>query len=319
MPCADLYAIYEPMNLISYVNMPPEWKGVNRKTPLLFIGSCFSENIGYALKRAAFPVVVNPFGITYNPMSVMDQLQIIKRDRTYVQSDLQSVGELWTSPDHHGRFSSIHANECLDNINNELQAARQLTDPVVFLTFGTGWLWEEKDPHNRVVNNCHKRPTTDFNRRLPSLDALLEQWQNVKAMWPNTTFVVSISPVRYDDAVANSRGKALLHLFCHELERLGDAMYFPSYEILHHQLRDYRFYASDHKHPSDEAIAYIRDAFFTWALSEDARSWYNAWSKLDQHRQHRPLHPETKAAKAFAASLAKQEDALRTAYPDMDF
>ncbi len=306
------------INLVSEVTLPSPWKGITRKTPLLFIGSCFSENIGYELQRASFPVVVNPFGITYNPLSIMDQLQTIKSDRRYSPSDLLRVGDLWCSSDHHGRFSSVEPEECLSSINRELEAARALTKPVVLLTFGTGWVWEETASPHRVVNNCHKRPADAFNRKLPSLDTLINKWQSVKALWPNTTFVVSVSPVRYDDAVANSRGKALLHLFCDALERRGDALYFPSYELLHHELRDYRFYASDHRHPSDDAIRYIRSSFLNWSLHDDAAAWYRAWKKLHQQRQHRPLHPETASAKAFFENLKKQEKTLRDAYPDMD-
>lgn len=305
------------MTLNSSVNLPPNWKGIGRTSPLLFIGSCFSENIGNALKDAKFPAVVNPFGITYNPLSAMDQLVNIAEGGTYSHSQLQRSGELWCSLDHHGRFSSTQPDACLNAINKELTSARNLNNPIVLLTFGTGWVWEKIDD-SRVVNNCHKLPSSAFTRRLPHLDELLKAWESVRSLWKNSTFIISVSPVRYDDAVANSRGKALLHMFCHELETREEARYFPSYELLHHQLRDYRFYARDRRHPSEEAIDIIRDAFLQWALNDEAATWYQAYTKLHRNRQHRPLHPDTEEARLFSQRIEEQINTLKKNYPDVD-
>lgn len=278
------------------VRLPEAWDCIDTNTHLLFIGSCFSENIGNDLKGLKFNATVNPFGITYNPVSAMQQLIALADNKEYKSTDLFIHQELWHSFDHHGCFSHPKQESVLEKINASLRSARKLKNPIILLTFGTGWMWT----HNGVtVNNCHKRPAKDFGRELPDIQRLMNLWLEMRKRYPTNKFIVSVSPVRYDDAVANARGKALLHLFCHELEKSGEAQYFPSYEILHHELRDYRYYASDMKHPSDEAIDYIRNAFYRTACTPNAQEWIVDLRKLHQRLRHRHLHPETQAALNF--------------------
>lgn len=304
--------------MISKVKRAEPWSGIERQTPILFIGSCFSENIGFDFQKKKWATQVNPFGITYNPLSAMKQLIWLAEDRTYSESDLIQSGELWCSFDHHGKYASVEPSKVLEQIHADLHAAKTMMqrNPVLFLTFGTGWVWVKKDS-GEIVNNCHKLPGHQFARELPSLEALMQTWSSMRVLWPDTRFVVSISPVRYDDAVANARGKALLHLFCHELEKRGDILYFPAYEIMHHELRDYRFYTTDRKHPTDEAVDYIRQIFHEWALSADARQWYRDYAQYLRNKTHRPLHPGTKEAKTFQEKVEKQYRSLQQSYPDM--
>lgn len=278
------------------VNLPDNWEIITPNTDMLFVGSCFSENIGRDLAKLKFNVVLNPFGITYNPVSVFDQLIALATSREYGAGDVFHHQGLWHSFDHHGRFSHPEADFVLASIHEEMARARSLENPVIFLTFGTGWMWRE---NGRTVNNCHKLPSSRFTRALPDLEELWEKWLEVRALYPYTTFVVSVSPVRYDNAVENSRGKALLHLLCMRMEQQKHALYFPSFELLDHQLRDYRYYASDMKHPSEQAVQFIRDAFYQTACTPEALEWIAQVRKLLTRLQHRPLHSETPQAQDF--------------------
>lgn len=298
------------------VQLPENWGLIRPQTNMLFIGSCFSENIGGDLAALKFNVALNPFGITYNPLSVFDQLIALADGREYGPEDLFQHQDLWHSFDHHGRFSHPEANEVLARIQQEMAQARLLNNPVVFLTFGTGWMWRE---NGQTVNNCHKLPASRFTRELPNLDEVWEKWLEVIKLYPQTTFVVSVSPVRYDNAVENSRGKALLHLLCMRMEQENHALYFPSFEILDHQLRDYRYYATDMKHPSEQAVQYIRDAFYQTACTQEALEYIAQVRKLLQRLQHRPLHSETLQAQDFHRKTEALLAEWRSRYPHIDW
>ena len=306
------------MDLHSEIQLSPMVGAVDKDTPLLFIGSCFSENIGLDLLSKKCNVTVNPFGITYNPISTFDQLIRMAEKHLYTADELQKNRDLWFSFDHHGHFSHVDRDICLRTINDKIEAAAALQNPVIVLTLGTGWMWRLKS-ENRVVNNCHKLPGDQFLRELPSLMDLQNAWKKVRALYPNNRFIVSVSPVRYDDAVSNSRGKALLHLFCHWLEMQNEIDYFPAYEILHDQLRDYRFYADDLKHPSPKAIEIIRNAFYTWALSDAALAFYKEVEQLQRKLNHRPLHPQTTEAHTFFLNVENALNAMMEKYPQMDW
>jgi hypothetical protein len=298
------------------VHLPEYWGLIRPQTNMLFIGSCFSENIGGDLAKLKFKVALNPFGITYNPLSVFDQLIALAAGREYGSEDLFHHQGLWHSFDHHGRFSHPEADLVLASIQQEMAQAKLLDNPVVFLTFGTGWMWCER---GQTVNNCHKLPASRFTRVLPSLDEVWVKWLEVKKLYPQTTFVVSVSPVRYDNAVENSRGKALLHLLCMRMEQENHALYFPSFEILDHQLRDYRYYATDMKHPSEQAVQYIRDAFYQTACTSEALEYIAQVRKLLQRLQHRPLHSETPQAQDFHRKTEALLAEWKSRYPHIDW
>ncbi|MCC5915738.1 MAG: GSCFA domain-containing protein [Cryomorphaceae bacterium] len=291
---------------------------LNPNEPLLFVGSCFSENIGFDLRDKKFPVVVNPFGITYNPLSALQQLLVIQSTLRYGTDDLEKNDDLFFSFDHHGQFSNTQADFCLRNINRSLENSRKLKNPTVVLTFGTGWHWLHKK-QNRVVNNCHKLPQQHFTRTLAELEELQAMWKAVRNAYPHTRFIVSVSPIRYDNPVDNQRGKSVLHLFCHWLETGGEALYFPAYEILHDELRDYRFYAEDLKHPSPVAIELIRKTFIKWIFSEAAQAQHRDLTELWKKLQHRPLHPDTQSAKAFLQKTTESLMELQLRYPDLNW
>jgi hypothetical protein len=297
------------------VHLPENWGLIRPQTSMLFIGSCFSENIGGDLAALKFSVALNPFGITYNPLSVFDQLIALVAGREYGPEDLFHHQGLWHSFDHHGRFSHPEADEVLARIQQEMAQARSLDNPVVFLTFGTGWMWRE---NGQTVNNCHKLPALRFTHELTDLEEVWEKWLEVKKLYPQTTFVVSVSPVRYGNAVENARGKALLHLLCMRMEKEKHALYFPSFEILDHQLRDYRYYATDMKHPSEQAVQFIRDAFYKTACTPEALEYIAQVRKLLQRLQHRPLHFETQQAKDFQRKTDDILEQLRLRYPEID-
>jgi hypothetical protein len=306
------------MDLYSEIQLPSPIGIIERDTPLLFMGSCFSENIGYDLQLKKCNITINPFGITYNPVSIFSQLKRLAEKRFYTAVELRKHRDLWFSFDHHGHFSHVDRDTCLAGINEKLEQAVELQNPVIVLTLGTGWLWRLKE-ENSVVNNCHKLPGNKFMRELPALQELQAAWKEVRSLYPRNRFIVSISPVRYGDAVSNNRGKALLHLFCHWLEAEGEIDYFPAYEMLHDQLRDYRFYAEDLKHPSQQAIEIIRKAFYTWALSDSANTFYAEVEKLQRNLSHRPLHPETGEARKFYQNMENILSEMMEKYPQINW
>jgi GSCFA family len=299
---------------------------VNYETPLLMLGSCFTENIGARLQSLHLPVLINPFGIVYNPISMSKSINYLMTNDLFSEKDLFKEGSLWHSWQHHSRFSSPEKAEILRDINSELSIARShfIKTKTLILTLGTANVFFEKKS-NQVVSNCHKVPPQYFEKKRLSVEQVVLDLKTVfeKIFTQNADcqIVMTVSPIRHlrDGLVENNRSKAVLLLACAELNDLfPNVHYFPAYELVIDDLRDYRFYAPDMMHPTDQAIDYIWQHFTDTFFNEKTKIITEEIQKINLMKQHRPLHPNTEGYQQFVDNLQQKVDILQKKYPFLE-
>ena len=232
----------------------------------LFIGSCFTENIGAKMAELKYPVDINPFGILYNPASVAEGIKILMDGLSFTEADLFQQEGLWHSLWHHSRFSGTSIEETLEKINGRIRSSSEYLKNAdfLFITFGTAWIYRFKNS-GQIVSNCHKLPEGDFVRARLSVEEISDEYRmlcdKLNAFNPSLKIVFTVSPVRHwrDGATENQRSKAILHLAVERIvqENSGFCSYFPAYELVMDELRDYRFYSPDMIHISDIAVDFI--------------------------------------------------------------
>ncbi|MEL6636485.1 MAG: GSCFA domain-containing protein [Bacteroidota bacterium] len=300
---------------------------VDHQTRILALGSCFSTEIGQYLHRGKFQVLPSPFGIVYHPNVLARQLHRILTGTPYTNADLFFHDERWHSFDHHGHFSHPDPQIGLHRINQHLAEAHQhLADHnVLLLTLGStrGFYHPTTD---QIVANCHKLPQAHFERRSASPTEIAEALRGaLELLWekhPTTQVVLTVSPVRHlrDGLVDNQRSKARLVLATEQvLTSEARVHYFPAYEMLLDDLRDYRFYARDYCHPSPEAIDYVWERFQQAYCSETTRTLLQRIQKLVTASRHRPFHPGRVAHQRFLRQQLRALTQLEREYPQLDF
>ena len=292
------------------VNIKPN-KSINHNSRIVMLGSCFAENIGKKLIDCGFNVVMNPMGILYNPISIHNALQRIIEGREFTEDELFYHNGLWASFMHHGSFSHSDKNEALRIMNERLhQAHQQLQNAThLIITFGSAEVYE----HNgQVVANCHKLPARHFTHRLLSTNEITTPYYSLFPAPYSLLPIFTISPVRYlgEGAHHGQINKATLLLATDQICCETGADYFPSYEIMMDELRDYRYYATDMIHPSEVAIDYIFERFTTTYLTEEAIRTAEEIKKIKKSLSHRPLHPDSEEYQTFKKKLSQQSDMI---------
>jgi len=268
------------MKLQTIVDIAPSaWK-IGYEDKILMVGSCFSDEIGEQLTQRALQVTCNPFGTLYNPLSIAQALTM-----TEMPELIQHEG-LWHAMSHHGSFSRPTKEETEQTIKASIQTMQQAIKEatVVIVTFGTAWVYEM---NGAIVGNCHKLPENTFTRRRLSAEEILAAWRPILERYPDKHWLFTVSPIRHikDGLHENQLSKATL---LQAVEQLGD--YFPSYEIMLDELRDYRFYADDLVHPSSLAVNYIFERFADTFCTPQTRNEMILQLKRWKQSQHRPLH-----------------------------
>lgn len=289
---------------------------------LLMLGSCFTENIGGMLHSYGFELDCNPFGIVYNPISIFKSIQRIVSEDYYSSKDLLYYNDLYLSLDHHGSFSGLDKAQVLEKINNRLSIAHQQLkeSKYILITLGTSFVYRHIE-RDSIVANCHKIPGSEFDKRILSTDDILLAYKEIHPLLENKIVIFTVSPVRHwrEGAVENSRSKSILLESIHQLKEMyGNITYFPAYEIMMDELRDYRFYAEDMLHPNNVAIQYIWERFIDSYMSSSTLNCMDRIDKLKMLYQHKIKHPGTQSAFAYQT---KVEDALsnfKRDYPDID-
>ena len=299
------------------VNIKPN-KSINHNSRIVMLGSCFAENIGKKLIDCGFNVVMNPMGILYNPISIHNALQRIIEGREFTEDELFYHNGLWASFMHHGSFSHSDKSEALRIMNERLhQAHQQLQNAThLIITFGSAEVYE----HNgQVVANCHKLPARHFTHRLLSTNEITTPYYSLFPTPYSLLPIFTISPVRYlgEGAHHGQINKATLLLATDQICRETGADYFPSYEIMMDELRDYRYYATDMIHPSDMAIDYIFERFTTTYLTEEAIRTAEEIKKIKKSLSHRPLHPDSEEYQKFKKKLSQQINMITEKYPNI--
>ena len=287
-------------------------------TRILMAGSCFVENIGERMKGLQFDVDVNPCGIVYNPLSVADTLDLLLEGRALAEADLWHRGGLWGSFRHHGSFSAPTAEECLRKINGRLEesACRLAGTDVLVVTWGTAWVYMRKGD-GRLVSNCHKFPAADFDRRRLEVEEIVERYaalfRRLRALRPGLRVLFTVSPIRHwkDGAHGNQLSKAILLLAADRLVQAYDFVsYFPSYEIVMDELRDYRFYAPDMLHISEQGVDYIWERFRDLYFTPEARAVMREVEKCNKILAHRPAYPDSEETVRLRREAAEKRERL---------
>ena len=288
------------MQFRTIVEIPPFGKTTGYRSKNMFLGSCFTENIGESMQRLCFDTDINPFGILYNPVSIARALQRLLSGEPFTREELFRHNGLWHSYMHHGRFSHADPVTALQGINDRFnQSATNLrTADFLFITLGTAWIYELKST-GKAVANCHKVPANEFRRfRLTVQEAVEHLKDALEALFevnPGIHVVLTVSPIRHlkDGAHGNQVSKSVLLLAADALARGFGAdrySYFPSYEIVMDELRDYRFYAEDMTHISDVAIRYIWSRFAESLIDSESREMAKSIESVIRAVEHRPFN-----------------------------
>ena len=271
------------MKLQTVVDIAPsKWK-IGYEDKILMVGSCFSDEIGELMKQRYLKVTCNPFGTLYNPLSIA---QAINSQLSTLNSQLVYHDGFWHSMAHHGSFSRADKSEAESAVRASIETMQQALQEatLVIVTFGTAWVYE-KD--GEVVGNCHKLPESCFSRRRLTVEEIVEAWKPILERYPDKHWLFTVSPIRHikDGLHENQLSKATL---LQAVEQLGD--YFPSYEIMSDELRDYRFYADDLVHPSSLAVSYIWERFVDTFCTPQTKNELMLQHKRWKHEHHIPLH-----------------------------
>jgi hypothetical protein len=291
----------------------------------LFMGSCFTENVGNKMAEIKYPVNINPFGILYNPISVANGLRFLIQRKKFTEQGLIQHNGLWHSFFHHSRFSSPDINEALTNINNRIGSSAEFLENTdfLFITFGTAWVYEYKHT-GQTVSNCHKIPEKEFRRfRLTPGEIVEEYRQLLSEIWkfnPKIKVVFTVSPIRHwkDGAIENQRSKATLLLAIDQLVRgfgQENCNYFPAYEIVMDELRDYRFYEEDMIHLSTSAINHIWEKFQLALIDEKSREISEKVKSIVSAVNHKPFNKFTKEHLQFLEQSLQKANKLEEKFP----
>ncbi len=305
------------------IDIKPYSFRLDYQSNILTLGSCFSENMGLKMKNVFFKTEINPFGVLYNPISILNSIQLLLQNKKFTASDIFEYKSLWHSFAHSSSFSDVSSELCLSKMNERIASASEFIKnaDVLLITFGTAWVFTDKES-GRVVSNCHKLPAAKFNRRRLTVDEITEAYSDLltklKALYPNLNVVFSVSPIRHwkDGAHENTISKSTLLLAVDALQnQFGNVHYFPAYELLMDELRDYRFYASDMLHPSDVAVEYIWSKFSESVFSEETLQLMKKLEQLAADRAHRPLHPLSPEYALFKENTGKRKNEIIQKYP----
>ena len=290
------------------------------------IGSCFTENIGAKLKQHKFSVLENPNGILFNPISISKSLISYIENKQYTKEDLFYENESWNSWQHHSRFSHPDPDECLQMINQSQTAANDFlkTTDWVLITLGSAFVYELANA--AVVANCHKVPTDKFNKKLLSVEEVANLLDNtiqqLISFNPKLKIIFTISPVRHlrEGFVENNRSKAILINAVHQLVNESEKLfYFPAYELVIDDLRDYRFYAEDMVHPNYAATNYVWDKFVNTCIDEPSQQLMKEINVINAAKSHKPFNPTSAQHKKFLQTNLEKVNRLRQAYSYIDF
>ncbi len=301
------------MQFRTELSIPDHAHKLNLQTSVVTVGSCFAEVIGTRLIDAKVPALVNPFGTIFNPLSLTKLLrQAIDGQLPDEHLYLENRG-VWFHYDFHSSWWASSKAELaaqtakqMQEVRNQLQKAHTL-----ILTFGTAYVYRQTDGDGlQIVANCHKMPNRLFEKELLSIHTISKDFQDfhtrLSAFNPSITFLLTVSPVRHtrDTLPLNAVSKSILRVACHELSQsLTNVHYFPAYELLMDDLRDYRFYKPDLIHPNEMAEEYIFQKFSEAYFDDSLKSFVREWRKIKQELAHRTLQPHTPEHHRFLTGL----------------
>ncbi len=306
---------------LEFTPKPFEHK-ISHQHKLLLIGSCFTEQIGTKLSNHKFSVLDNPNGILFNPVSISRSITSYIYNKQYTEADLFYQNECWNSWEHHSRFSNPVMENCLTGINESQNKAHHFLQKAdwLLITLGSAFVYQLEN--KEVVANCHKVPTDKFVKRLLAVDEIIGDLQNMitKAMAfnPGLKIIFTISPVRHlrDGFVENNRSKArLIQAFQQLVDQNSNCFYFPAYELVIDDLRDYRFFAEDMVHPNYGATNYVWEKFITTCIDEPSQQLMKEISVIVAAKNHKPFNPTSALHKKFVQTNLERVKKLGKQFP----
>jgi len=299
---------------------------ITHHSRILTLGSCFAQHISTFLRRYRFKVLHNPCGVLYNPASVKACLELIRSGQQLSREDIDFHNEEWYSFNFDSSFSDADPDKCLEGMNRSLEQARRFVQSAdcFIITYGTSFVYTFERT-GQIVSNCHKIPSAQFEHRRISAEEveinLLETIKLIRQFSPQANFILTVSPVRHwkDGAAQNQISKSTLIVALHNVA--GDderIFYFPSYEILMDDLRDYRWYEQDLVHPNQQAVEYIWEKFRQTFIPSSETELMNEIGQLMRAREHRPRNPRSASHKSFIDKQLQLIRSLQERYPHID-
>ncbi|MFR9620935.1 MAG: GSCFA domain-containing protein [Rikenellaceae bacterium] len=288
---------------------------------IVAIGSCFAQRIGSALERAKFRTTTNPTGVLFNPLSIASAVERFVEQNEVVAEQLHQGDMGWFHFDMHSSLNGATHDEALSNINGAIDLAHSslVQSRWVVVTLGTAWVYELTGGHGaEVVANCHKQPSKMFRRRRLSCSEVVEALERIAQQLSDKQIILTLSPIRHlsDGACDNAVSKATLRLAIDEMVgKYKNIHYFPAYEIVLDELRDYRFYDEDMAHPSAVAVEYIWERFCATALTPTTRTTLEQVMRIVRAAEHRPYNTQSEAHRQFCAAQLRAIEQL----PQVEF
>lgn len=291
------------------------------------MGSCFSNNIANKLKEYKFNIITNPFGVLYNPLSISNALTRIISGEEYTIDQIQQHNNNYFSFHHHSSFNSSEPTTTLNNINTAIKKSHRHWNNLstLIITFGTSFIYELKS-NNEVVANCHKLPGSEFNRKLISPYVIVDKFsqiiEDIKNINSKLKIILTISPVRHlrDSAHENQISKSHLFTAVNEIINTNNSIYyFPSYEIMMDELRDYRFYADDMIHPSKIAERYIYQRFSERIIEDDSNQFIQDYESILKAKKHKIKSTNPEDISKFKKNILRKINHLKDKYSKINF
>ena len=316
------------MQFTTKIHVKESCSPINYDSKILLIGSCFAENMGDKFQYFKFQSFVNPFGIIFNPVSLEKLIRRSVENRKFTENDIFCHKDLWHCFEVHSELSNPDKETFLNNLNSmvELTHRQIVTVTHCIITLGTSWVYRNIES-KQIVANCHKVPQKKFTKELLPIHLVEESLESIISLMhtvnPNCKFIFTISPVRHikDGFTENTLSKAHLIAAIHKTinHHTSPISYFPSYEIMMDELRDYRFYAEDMLHPSQTAIDYIWIKFFENYISESEFGLMNEICSIQKGLKHRSFNPNTASHQKFLADLKTKMTTIEKKLPFISF
>ena len=311
------------MQLSTEVKINPLEQKISYGDKMLFLGSCFANEVGKICRDLGFDALLNPFGVLFNPVSIAKAVNRLENGRPYTHDDVVNVGEgeFYCTFEHNTEFWNTSKDALLANINTKLDSDCQHFKQTkwVVVSLGTAWVYRDKENH-KIVSNCHKLPSQLFERSLLTVDDITIVLSDIVKSNPDKNFIFTVSPLRHlkDGLHENQLSKASLLLAVDAVcKASSNTFYFPAYEILLDELRDYRFYKEDMTHPTEQAVRYIWEKFIDFAISEKDKKTIKMVETLQGMMRHRPMFPNSRQYDNFVKSKEKKAEEIRKSHPEV--
>jgi hypothetical protein len=306
---------------------PQQYNPIDYSSKLVLIGSCFVEHIGNKLEYFKFKNLQNPFGILFHPLAIEDLITNAINEKEYIEDDIFFLNEQWHCFEAHSKLSNVSKADFLKDLNKNIKLTHQfIKDATHFIiTLGTAWVYRHVETDS-VVANCHKVPQKKFVKELLSVDEVSESLQAmvslIKSVNPKAVIIFTVSPVRHlkDGFVENTQSKARLITAVHEVVEPRNLIhYFPSYEMMMDELRDYRFYEADMLHPNTVAIDYIWEKFKTVWIADMVSKTMDDIDMVQKGLLHRPFNKNSEGHQQFLQNLELKKQEIQLQFPQIEF